>query len=86
MPFQSSGLGAVALQFFPKNPTDLMPTTPATKNIQARYSLGGAHPDFTPAGGTPRGDKDTKTSRTVTTEGSGKQRYEKGQEFKTDHS
>ena len=47
------------------------PQTPAMKNVEARYSIGGGSPNYLPAGGTQRGDKDQNVPRSFTVEGGG---------------
>ena len=80
-----TGAGAIAYSFITKDPTNHLPNTPGVQNIEARYSIGGGAPDHLPAGGTQRGDKDQTTSRSITTNGSGKRRQEGAKIVGEDH-
>ncbi|MCJ1323810.1 hypothetical protein MMC10_000471 [Thelotrema lepadinum] len=62
----------------PRNPTDLI-KTPGVKNIEKRYSSGGAGADHTPGAASPRGDHTNGNGRNEGSNGWGDEGFRRQQ-------
>ncbi|MCJ1299404.1 hypothetical protein MMC08_002196 [Hypocenomyce scalaris] len=69
--------GLLALQFTSLNPLGSMLTTPGVRNVEDRFSAGGAKKSHTPGAATPTGSGEREDARTTKDQGVGSNQYEK---------